>query len=174
MAKLMCQHRRQLVRRLRGRNQTQVHTQISPGQGKGVHPPVTRHQQLPGQLFAQLQRHLACVHRGLEQGRPHRLHIVAHHHIVQVIGVAIQVACNAVAQAPLGGQAHHLSVAQMGQGVARAHGLRLRRRATDRGQQAQHCHRQPGATQGHTFKDVHPPYDAAIAARFRPDTSKAW
>ncbi len=115
VAQLVPQHRRQLVAVADHCNQTHVHTQVAAGQGKSVHRAVAPEHDLPGKALVQFRRQIAPQPGGRQQGLPNALHVVGQHGVVQVVGVAVNFAGNAVAQASFVAAGHVAAIAQRGQ-----------------------------------------------------------
>ena len=130
VAELVAQHRGQLVARADNAHQPQMHAKVAPRQGEGVDRAVAPEQHLPGKGVDQLGRHLAARYGRRQQRLPDALQVLHGDRVVHVIGVAVEAAGNAVAQAPLGSGRHFGAVTQVRQGVARRRvrspwGLRL-------------------------------------------------
>ena len=119
VAQLMTQYRRQFVAVADHCDQAQMHPKISTGQGKRVHRSVAPEQQLPGKCVSHFGRQLAARFGCRQQGLPNTLQVRHGDRVVDIVGVAVQAADNAVAQPTLVGQRHLSAITQMGQGVDR-------------------------------------------------------
>ncbi len=115
VAEFVRQHAGQFLRALGDRQQPQVHPHVTARQGKCVHGLGAVDHQLPGQALIQLRRHIAALARRAEQWPPDRLQVVHQHRIVQVIGVAVDLARDLVTQPALVGDGEFGAIAQTGQ-----------------------------------------------------------
>ena len=111
---LMAQHRGQFVAAASHGHQPEIQPQIPSRQGKSVDVAVTPEQHRPGKTLVELGRQFAAQARGCQQAQPDVLHILSDHRIVDVVGVAVQLAGNAVPQLALGAGSHFSSVAHAG------------------------------------------------------------
>ena len=161
VAKFVPEHRRQFVAAADHADQAQMHAQITAGQRKRVHRAVAPEQNLPGKPRIELGRQIAARARCREQRLPDALHILGQDWVVDIVRIAVDLARNAVAQAPLGTAAHVTAVAQRrqlqgGRPASRSAGLGLQTQwpgQPQRGDQnnTQHCecgHRDPLRLEG--------------------------
>ena len=116
VAELVRQHRGQLIVRAHRGNQSQMHAQIAAGQGKGIDGAVTPDHDAPGKALAQLGAHFTAPLSRLYQRVPQTVQVFVEHRVFEVIGVAVELACDAVAQLSLGAQRQALGMAEGGQG----------------------------------------------------------
>ncbi|MNV36108.1 hypothetical protein D3C71_1275730 [compost metagenome] len=116
VAELVGQHRGQLVAGGNDPDQAKVHAQIAARQRKRVHRAVAPQQDLPREALIQLWRELPTRLGGSHQRAPDTLHIVGNDGVVDVVGVSVKFADDAVTQATLGAGGEVAGVAEGGQG----------------------------------------------------------
>ena len=130
-------HRGQLITAGDCANQPQVHAQIAAGQRKGVDAFIAPQQHLPGKTLLQLWRQITARFGGLYQGLPDTHHIGVQLRVIDVVGIAVERANDAVAQAALFAGGEICPVAH-----ARQRNLRVRNRPVPHGKtqgQRQHA-----------------------------------
>ena len=104
MAQLMGQDGSQLIPARHNAHQPEMHPKVGSGQGKRIDRPVPPQQQAPRILRIQLGWQLPARSCGCHKRQPNALYVVANDGVVEVVGVAIELAGNAVTQAALGGR----------------------------------------------------------------------
>ena len=115
MAEFVRQHRCEFITRRHHPHQAQMHPQVATGQGKRVYRAVPSQQNLPGEALVQLGRQFSARPGRFHQRLPDALHIVCDDRIVDVVGVPVQLADDAVAQSALGAGGEIAAFAQGGQ-----------------------------------------------------------
>ena len=98
VAQLMGQYGRQLIPIGDSAHQTEVQTQIPAGQCKCIDATVLAQQNLPGESPVNVGGQVTPLSRSGQQGLPDALHILHNHGVVDVVGIAVQLARNALAQ----------------------------------------------------------------------------
>ena len=114
VGQLVRHDRGQLVGCADGGHEAQIHTQIPPGQGKGVDLAVTPHHDLPGKAFFELGGEVAALQGGLYQWLPQGLQVGANGGVVEIERVAENGARDLVANAALFGEGELGAIAQSG------------------------------------------------------------
>ena len=99
VAELVPEHGCQFIAAVDGADQTKVHAHIAAWQCKGVDTAVTQQEKLPGKSLIQLVVDFAAGTRRRHQRQPDRLHVVAQHRVVNIVGIAINTGGNAVPNA---------------------------------------------------------------------------
>ena len=112
MAELVRQNRSQFILVRRHAKQAQVQTEPAPRQRESVDGPVLAEQHLPGKTFIQFGCEIAALASGRQQRLPDALHVLNQQWIVDVIGIAEQLASDALSQLALGADIHVARVAQ--------------------------------------------------------------
>ena len=115
VAELVGQHRGQLVLAGHLGNQAQVHAHVAAGQRKRIYGAVTAQKHRPGKSVFELGRQFAPLLRPLQQTAPNAPHVFIEQGVVYVVGVAKQLAGNAITQLALCRHADFHPVAQAGQ-----------------------------------------------------------
>ena len=101
VAEFVRQHRGQLVAAAHHAHQPQMHAQVAARQGKSVHAAVAPQQHRPGKALVQLLGQFAARAGRLAQRVQRGLHILLQRAVVEVVGVAVELADDVVANAPL-------------------------------------------------------------------------
>ena len=162
MAELVREHRGQLVGAGHGRQQAHVHAEVATRQREGVDRRLAQQQQAPGVALVGIGRQFAARLGRIEQRPPDLLQIIGQQRVVQVVGVAVDRACDLVADAALLAQRHLAAVAQAGQGAHGWQGRQIGRRLGLRpglGRQQQQGGCQPGppaGTEGSAHRRIMP------------------
>ena len=112
MAEFVRQHRCQLVAAADRGNQTQMQAQITTRQGKRIDAAVTPQHDLPGKTLVDFTRQVAPAARCCKQRLPDLLNIFGQHRVIDIVGIAVDFACNTVTQLALRAGGERTSVAE--------------------------------------------------------------
>ena len=100
------QNRSELILAVHHPQQSQMQAQVPPGQGKRIDARIPTEQDGPCESLVQFGRQLAagpgCGQKGLPDGQ----HVLVEDRVLQVVGVAVELARDAVADLALGTGAH--------------------------------------------------------------------
>jgi hypothetical protein len=140
VAELVCKNRRELV--LGGGDVDQPQLQAKPGarQRERIDDAVLAQQYPPGETLVDFRSDFAARAGGREQPRPDVQDVFIQHRVVEIVGIAIQVACDLLTQLALGAAGHLAGVTQGGELRPRGH----RRQRADQTHCSQGTQRHPG------------------------------
>ena len=127
MGELVREHAGQLIACGHCAHQAQMQSEISTGQRKGIDTAVFANHDFPRELLL-LDGDITPFARSGEQRLPDALHIGTDDGIVDVVRVAVNLACDTRAEFLLSGYAHFLAVAQLRQGISGVAGVELEKR----------------------------------------------